>query len=96
MHEELAAERERFTALLSKCLSKEGIAHDVLSETEHIKRELFFSLAREIRAQLAARAGEYVQTDLTQLFELAKQTSVPWKEWDLWLKAELKSRAIGR
>jgi len=38
-----------------------------------------------------------VQVDIAQLFELAKQQATPWKEWDLWIKAQLKELlATGR
>ena len=63
---------------MARSLKKEGISPEFVRDSEHAKRELFFSLAREIKMNFAIR-GQQIQVDIAQLFELAKQTNVPWK-----------------
>jgi len=46
---EIYDRREKFLDLLTKSLRKEGISADYTKDADHAKRELFFSLAREIR-----------------------------------------------
>lgn len=74
---------------MTKMLQKEGISPEFVRESEHVKRELFFSLAREIKMNFAIR-GQQIQVDIARLYAIAKQDNVPWKEWDLWLKAQMK------
>jgi len=77
---------------MSRSLRKEGISTDFVRDVEHVKRELFFSLARELNMNFAIR-GMQVQVDIAQLFELSRTQNVPWKEYDLWIKAQMKEIA---